>query len=163
MKHILIIFGCFCLLALAIIAGYYDWCVPCLGGLLIMIHNHTVDWITTCLTVGSILFMVQTFIVPYTKENVYDKQKYITYIKAFFPNDYEKEQYRPLKNLSNSLLLSILSSLLSAVFIIFGLISCFFTYAAIFCGGISILGLFFSLYAMRETFNHMFGKFKKTD
>ena len=124
------------------------------------ISEHTVDWITTSLTISSILFMIQGFIVPYTKENVYDKESYIDYLKGIYDKKWEQEQYRPLNNLSDCLLCAILMSLLSAIFILLGYMSNYFIIIAILFASISVIGIFVSLYSMKQTFNHMFGKYK---
>lgn len=120
------------------------------------LSGHTVDWVTTSLTMSSLLFMLQGFVIPYTQKSVYENPRYIEYLKGVYKANWQQEQYRPLKNLSDCLMLSILTSLLSTVLILLGIISYLFTAIAVFLASISFVGIILSLFSMKRTLDYMF-------
>ena len=77
-----------------------------------IIEKHAIDWISLLLTVGSILFTIHTFIIPYAKQYVYDSEKYISFLQAEFSGKWKVEQYRPLRNLAMFLFITITSWIL---------------------------------------------------
>lgn len=116
------------------------------------------NWISICFTCGSIIFAIQSFLIPFMHQSLYNTKTYITYLKAEYGNNWKKEQYRPLKNLSEFLFITTSAAFLS---IIFMTIYIFIEHLGVllisfFFGFSSFIGLVFALLAMKNNFNIMF-------
>ena len=78
--------------------------------------NGTGSWISAYFAIASILFTMQSFLIPHMKEKLYDKEDYTNCLKSEYKDGWKKEQYRPLKNLLNFLSWTIMTCLLSIIF-----------------------------------------------
>lgn len=116
------------------------------------------DWISICFTSGSIIFAIQSFLVPFMRQSLYNTKTYITYLKAEYGNNWKKEQYRPLKNLSEFLFITTSAAFLSIIFMaIYIFIEHLWVLLISFYFGFSsFIGLIFALLAMKNNFNIMF-------
>lgn len=116
------------------------------------------DWISICFTSGSIIFAIQSFLVPFMRQSLYNTKTYITYLKAEYGNNWKKEQYRPLKNLSEFLFITTSAAFLSIIFLaIYIFIEHLWVLLISFYFGFSsFIGLIFALLAMKNNFNIMF-------
>lgn len=116
------------------------------------------SWISDYLTIGSFMFAVQSFLIPFLKKSLYDSKEYKDYIKDEYPEHYDDEQYRPLCNLSNFLFISTLLSFISALFMfVFVFVRApFIINLTIYCGVLSFASLIISLFLMQQNFTIMF-------
>lgn len=116
------------------------------------------EWISICFTSGSIVFAIQSFLIPFMRQSLYNTKAYIMYLKSEYSRNWKKEQYRPLKNLSEFLFVTTLSVFL---FVIFVTVYIFIRHVELllisfYFGFISFIGLVLVLFAMRKNFNIMF-------
>lgn len=116
------------------------------------------DWISICFTSGSIVFAIQSFLIPFMRQSLYNTKTYIMYLKSEYNSNWKKEQFRPLKNLSEFLFITISSVFLSVVFIICYVFVRHLALLVIsfYFGLLSFVGLILALFAMRNNFNIMF-------
>lgn len=118
------------------------------------------SWISNYLTIGSFMFAIQSFLIPFLKQSLYDSEKYKEYIDVEYGKNCANERYRPLRNLSNflfvSTLLSFISALLMFVFIFVKKIE--IIYLTFYCGIISFSSLIIALFLMQINFAIMFSQ-----
>lgn len=116
------------------------------------------DWISICFTSGSLVFAIQSFLVPFMEQSLYSTKGYKNHLKAEYGECWQKKQYRPLRNLSEFLFITTAAAFISVIFmIIFIFVKKFLIISfAIYFGGISFIGLMCALFAMRNNFNIMF-------
>lgn len=137
------------------------FCMDILGISFIKFDSYN-DWISICFTSGSLVFAIQSFLVPFMEQSLYSTKVYKNHLKSEYGEHWEKQQYRPLKNLSEFLFLTTIAAFVSVIFmIIFIFIKKFWIISiAIYMGVVSFAGLMSALWATRSNFNIMF-KYKK--
>lgn len=120
--------------------------------------SNPVDWISIFCTVGSFLFAIQSFLIPFMRQSLYNTKKYIRYVQATYPKTWQKEHLRPLRNLSEFLFITIWSSFISPVFMLgWTFFRCdVVLLLSFYFASISIFGLFISLHLTRKNFHCMF-------
>lgn len=121
------------------------------------------SWISNCLTIGSFVFAVQSFLIPFLKQSLYDSEKYKEYIVEKYGENSTSERYRPLRNLSDFLFTSTLLSFFSALFMFVFIITKTpaIIIISIYCGIVSFLGLICVLFLMKSNFSIMFSQNKE--
>lgn len=117
-----------------------------------------VEWLSICFTSGSIVFAIQSFLIPFMRQSLYNTKTYILYLKSEYKSTWKKEQYRPLKNLSEFLFTTTLSIFFSVIFIIMYICTNHLELLLIsfYFGFISFIGLILALFSMRKNFKIMF-------
>lgn len=118
------------------------------------------SWISNYLTIGSFMFAVQSFLIPFLKQSLYDSKKYKEYIEVEYGKNSDNERYRPLRNLSNFLFISTLLSFISALlmFIFIFAKKLVIIYLTFYCGMISFSSLIIALFLMQSNFVIMFSQ-----
>ena len=126
-------------------------------------YSYCYNWISDYLTIGSFMFAVQSFLIPFLKQSVYDSRKYIEYINKEYGEN-SNERYRPLCNLSSFLFLSTLLAFTSALlmFVFVFVKNLTIINLAFYCGTISFASLIISLFLMQSNFAIMFS-YNKND
>lgn len=132
-------------------------CIHILGFNLIDFKSYN-DWISICFTSGSLVFAIQSFLVPFMEQSLYSTKAYRNHLMTEYGECWQKKQYRPLKNLSEFLFVTTTAAFISVIFmIIFIFVKKFLIISlAIYLGGVSFIGLMCALFAMRNNFNIMF-------
>lgn len=120
--------------------------------------THQVDWISICFTVGSFLFAIQSFLIPFMKQSVYSSSKYVSHLRITYPNTWKKEQFRPLRNLCEFLYLATGSAFISVIFMFLWIFIGWnpLIITSFYFGILSLIGLLISLYLTKQNFEEMF-------
>lgn len=117
------------------------------------------------LTVGGFLLSLKTFIIIKLKENVYDHEEYKKIYREQKDLDSSLELYGPLKNLSDFLFWSVLSTTVAAVTqLTVGLFgSYWFTLGSLWVSFFALSILIFSLILIKESLNDWFNFINHAD
>ena len=114
-------------------------------------------YISLYFTTVSILFTMQSFLIPHMKEKVYDKDIYIAQLKEHYHNNWEKEQYRPLKNLLDFFCITITFCVLSMIFMLLFMLTNnqFVLITSIYYSIVSFVGLLSSFWITKNNLTAM--------
>lgn len=117
------------------------------------------------LTVGGFLLSLKTFILIKLKENVYEHEEYKKIYKKQKDLDESLQLYGPLKNLSNFLFWSVLSTIFAAIFqLTIGLFGVYWlSVMAIWMSIFALLSLIFSLILIKSSLNDWFDFINSAD